>query len=160
MLAVSSTGFTTGFTTARAAIGASRMAGAVVREASRTFGLDASADEAAVAAAAAPPPPSASDDKSDDSAAAATEPVDRKAAKKALKAQRRAKREGRAPKEVGQKACERCHAAADLLVRCTYDESRAWRLVCGRCWRQVSGGVADGTPDHPHYRYGGLWKKH
>ncbi len=139
------------------------MAGAVVREASRTIGLDASADDAAVAAA--PPPPSdvapaASDDKSDDSAAAATEPVDRKAAKKALKAQRRAKREGRAPKEVGQKACERCHAAADLLVRCTYDETRAWRLVCGRCWRQVSGGVADGTPDHPHYRYGGLWKKH
>ena len=77
-----------GLTTARAVIGASRMAGAVVREASRTFGLDASAGDAAVAAAAAPPPLSngaraARDDKSDDSATAATEPIDRKAAKKA-----------------------------------------------------------------------------
>ena len=30
--------------------------------------------------------------------------------------------------------------------------------VCGRCWRDVSGGVVDGDEAHPHYRYGGLWR--
>jgi len=38
------------------------------------------------------------------------------------------------------------------------DGTRQWRMVCGRCWRNVSGGVADGDSQHPHYRYGGLWK--
>lgn len=30
--------------------------------------------------------------------------------------------------------------------------------ACGRCWREVSGGVPDGDAAHPHYRYGGLWR--
>ena len=38
------------------------------------------------------------------------------------------------------------------------DETKAWRMVCGKCWRGVSGGVVDGDKAHPHYRYGGLWK--
>lgn len=24
--------------------------------------------------------------------------------------------------------------------------------VCGRCWKDVSGGVVDGDADHPYYR--------
>lgn len=31
-------------------------------------------------------------------------------------------------------------------------------MVCGKCWKTVSGGVVDGDNDHPYYRYGGLWK--
>ena len=31
-------------------------------------------------------------------------------------------------------------------------------MVCGKCWRDVSGGVVDGDDAHPFYRYGGLWK--
>ena len=31
-------------------------------------------------------------------------------------------------------------------------------MVCGRCWKDVSGGVPDGDASHPHYQYGGLWK--
>lgn len=36
--------------------------------------------------------------------------------------------------------------------RCMTDESRAWRMVCTKCWKDVSGGVEDGDEDHPHYR--------
>lgn len=46
----------------------------------------------------------------------------------------------------------------DLLVRCTVDASKRWRMACGACWREASGGVTDGDADHPHYTYGGLWK--
>jgi hypothetical protein len=38
------------------------------------------------------------------------------------------------------------------------DSTATWRMVCGKCWHTVSGGVADGDADHPYYRYGGLWK--
>ena len=31
-------------------------------------------------------------------------------------------------------------------------------MVCGSCWKEVSGGVVDGDEQHPDYRYGGLWK--
>jgi hypothetical protein len=31
-------------------------------------------------------------------------------------------------------------------------------MVCGRCWKHVSGGKTDGDAEHPHYAYGGLWK--
>eukprot|EP00613_Pedinella_sp_CCMP2098_P004442 CAMPEP_0171627070 /NCGR_PEP_ID=MMETSP0990-20121206/20510_1 /TAXON_ID=483369 /ORGANISM="non described non described, Strain CCMP2098" /LENGTH=232 /DNA_ID=CAMNT_0012194769 /DNA_START=240 /DNA_END=938 /DNA_ORIENTATION=+ len=82
----------------------------------------------------------------------------RKAAKKAVKAERRDKREGRAGPTVGQKPCELCSLGSDLLVRCRTDASQEWRLVCGKCWGGVSGGVPDGDAKHPHYRYGGLWK--
>ena len=103
-----------------------------------------------------------SDDGSDDGADADARGGDaraqRKAARKQAKAARRAKREGRADAGVGAKPCDACAREVDLLVRCTTDASGAWRMVCGRCWRDVSGGVADGDAAHPHYRYGGLWK--
>ena len=86
---------------------------------------------------------------------------EKKAAKKAAKAARRAKREGTAPQGTGQKACqhEGCGRSVDLLVRCQTDASNGqWLLVCGKCWRSVSGGVVDGDAKHPGYRYGGLWK--
>jgi len=80
----------------------------------------------------------------------------RKAAKKRAKVERRAKREGRL--NHGQKDCDVCNKSVDLLIRCTIDESKQWKMVCGRCWKDVSGGVVDGDANHPHYRYGGLWK--
>ena len=82
----------------------------------------------------------------------------RKAAKKLAKAQRRAKREGRADNSVGQKTCDTCSSHVDLLIRCQVDESKAWKMVCGKCWKTVSGGTVDGDANHPHYKYGGLWK--
>eukprot|EP00566_Odontella_aurita_P001105 CAMPEP_0113564578 /NCGR_PEP_ID=MMETSP0015_2-20120614/21698_1 /TAXON_ID=2838 /ORGANISM="Odontella" /LENGTH=237 /DNA_ID=CAMNT_0000466677 /DNA_START=380 /DNA_END=1093 /DNA_ORIENTATION=- /assembly_acc=CAM_ASM_000160 len=82
----------------------------------------------------------------------------RKAAKKAAKAARRAQREGRGDPTAGNKPCDMCDKRVDLLIRCTYDESGVWKMVCGKCWKEASGGVVDGDADHPHYRYGGLWK--
>uniref|UniRef100_A0A0G4HJP3 Uncharacterized protein n=1 Tax=Chromera velia CCMP2878 TaxID=1169474 RepID=A0A0G4HJP3_9ALVE len=86
------------------------------------------------------------------------EKEDRKLRKKRLKEERRAKREGRAPKDVGRKSCDLCSKEVDLLIRCTVDASQQWRMACGKCWKKASGGVPDGTPDKPHYRYGGVWK--
>lgn len=82
----------------------------------------------------------------------------RKAAKKLAKLERRAKREGTADPSHGQKSCDVCHKSVSLLIRCTIDASGEWKMVCGTCWHRVSGGVVDGDSDHPHYRYGGLWK--
>ena len=82
--------------------------------------------------------------------------AERKAAKKRAKAERRAKREGRL--NCGRKECDVCCKSVDLLIRCTIDESQQWMMVCGKCWKDVSGGVVDGDADHPCYRYGGLWK--
>jgi len=79
----------------------------------------------------------------------------RKAAKKRAKAERRARRHD---PTSGQKPCNVCGRSVDLLVRCQVDASNAWKMVCGRCWHDVSGGVVDGDAQHPHYRYGGLWK--
>mgnify|MGYP003309211152 CR=1 FL=1 len=95
-------------------------------------------------------------DVSDDDAAPALSA--RKLAKKAAKAERRAKRQGTASKDSGRKSCDLCDAKVNLLVRCRTDETRAWRMVCGSCWHGVSGGVPDGDAAHPHYAYGGLWK--
>ena len=54
----------------------------------------------------------------------------RKAAKKAAKAEKRARRgDGEGAGDDGTK-----------------------------CWKVASGGVPDGDANHPHYRYGGLWK--
>lgn len=78
----------------------------------------------------------------------------RKLRKREVKAARRARREG----AVRLKPCDVCQRERDLLVRCTVDESGKWVMVCGTCWRGVSGGVVDGDAAHPHYRYGGLWK--
>ena len=89
----------------------------------------------------------------------------RKAAKKAAKAEKRAKRGGGDGIDAkggladdGRKACDGCGARVDLLIRCQTDATRAWTMRCGKCWKVASGGVPDGDADHPHYRYGGLWK--
>ncbi|KAL1526910.1 hypothetical protein AB1Y20_015601 [Prymnesium parvum] len=84
----------------------------------------------------------------------------RKAARKAAKEVRRATREGRADPTVGQKTCNMCMRSVDLLVRCKVDNTKEWKMVCGRCWNTdaVAGGVVDGSGSNPHYRYGGLWK--
>ena len=81
-----------------------------------------------------------------------------KAAKKVKKAERRAQRQGHGDPMAGQKACDMCSKSVNLLVRCTYDESLQWKMVCGTCWKDASGGVVDGDSSHPFYRYGGLWK--
>ena len=99
----------------------------------------------------------------DDSAqledAVARHKTERKAAKKAQKAERRAQREGRGDPTVGQKDCDMCSKSVDLLIRCMYTEGQTtWSMVCGKCWKIASGGVVDGDENHPHYRYGGLWK--
>merc|ERR1711871_313164 len=83
----------------------------------------------------------------------------RKMAKKKAKLERRAKREGSADRSVGTKRCDVCgEDNKNLLIRCQVDESRQWKMVCGRCWHKVSGGQVDGDVNHPFYRYGGLWK--
>jgi len=84
--------------------------------------------------------------------------AERKAMKKAKKAERRAQREGRGDPTAGQKQCDMCSKSVDMLIRCTYDESLQWKMVCGKCWNTASGGVVDGDAKHPYYRYGGLWK--
>ena len=82
-----------------------------------------------------------------------------KEAVKAMKRERRLKRTGNAPEDVGRKACDLCGKRVDLLIRCTVDETQQFKMVCGACWKGVSGGVPDGvSATHPHYRYGGLWK--
>ena len=87
---------------------------------------------------------------------------ERKARKDALKLEKLRKREKRTNGEAKQlKPCDICGHDSDLLIRCQIDASGDWKFVCGkRCWKSVSGGVTDGDADHPHYRYGGLWKAH
>lgn len=77
---------------------------------------------------------------------------------KAQKADKRARREGHVPDEYGQKQCSLCNQLKDLLIRCQIDKTEKWHMVCGKCWKKVSGGVVDGDDDHADYRYGGLWK--
>jgi len=84
--------------------------------------------------------------------------AERRARKKAVKAQRRANLEGRGDPSAGQKPCDMCSKSVNLLVRCTYTENRDWKMICGACWKVASGGIVDGDADHPYYRYGGLWK--
>lgn len=99
-----------------------------------------------------------SDDDDSSSMAKYNAKQERKAAKKLAKAKRRAQREGRGDSTVGQKNCDVCSKSVDLLIRCTIDQTQEWNMVCGSCWKKVSGGVVDGDASHPHYRYGGLWK--
>lgn len=80
----------------------------------------------------------------------------RRAGKKRKKAERRAQKMGLG--DAGQKRCTLCSNSVNLLIRCTYDVSGVWGMVCCKCWKNVSGGVVDGDVAHPHYRYGGLWK--
>lgn len=82
----------------------------------------------------------------------------KKAAKKELKAERRAKRMGSEDSIQGKKTCDICVKNVDLLIRCRVDETKKWKMVCGKCWHDVSGGQVDGDSLHPFYTYGGLWK--
>lgn len=92
----------------------------------------------------------------------ADEPSSRQARrmhKKTVKAERRAQREcAPGAADAKRKPCEDCGRLVDLLVRCTRDSSQQWCMLCGRCWKSASGGIPDGDADHPHYRYGGIWK--
>jgi hypothetical protein len=83
--------------------------------------------------------------------------------------------------EFGCKPCDVCQRMVGTLIRCQIDASKKWFMVswavergcprgctgragcepergaapaqvCGRCWRDVSGGVVDGDAAHPHYR--------
>ena len=86
----------------------------------------------------------------------------RKKATKLAKAERRARREGRPldPND-GRKKCDVCLGMKDMLIRCQIDASKDWKMVCGKCWHGVSGGIVDGNPEtHPYYKYGGLWRNH
>ena len=57
------------------------------------------------------------------------------------------------------KPCALCETPRDVLVRCRIDSTQDWHFVCTRgCWKKVSGGVADGSAEHPWYQYGGMWK--
>jgi hypothetical protein len=86
-------------------------------------------------------------------------PLDPRAARKAAKKQRKMERRAQlSDPSRGQKKCALCDKSVNLLIRCTIDETATWKMACGSCWNKVSGGVADGDADHPHYRYGGLWK--
>ena len=42
--------------------------------------------------------------------------------------------------------------AGSVLHRCQIDKSETWHMVCGKCWRTVSGGIVDGDDQHPDYR--------
>eukprot|EP00557_Chaetoceros_sp_GSL56_P007938 CAMPEP_0176489626 /NCGR_PEP_ID=MMETSP0200_2-20121128/7398_1 /TAXON_ID=947934 /ORGANISM="Chaetoceros sp., Strain GSL56" /LENGTH=240 /DNA_ID=CAMNT_0017886799 /DNA_START=259 /DNA_END=978 /DNA_ORIENTATION=- len=89
------------------------------------------------------------DNSSSSSMAGLSKNAARKAAKKLKKQQRRAQREGRGDESAGQKQCDMCGKNVDLLIRCTYEESLQWRMVCGKCWKVASGGVVDGDAAHP-----------
>ena len=78
----------------------------------------------------------------------------RKRNKQLVKEQKKARR----AKGPRLKPCDLCHVNKDLLIRCIIDDTNKWHMVCGKCWKDVSGGVVDGDSNHPHYRYGGLWK--
>eukprot|EP01063_Lacrimia_lanifica_P021292 TRINITY_DN28590_c0_g1_i1.p2 TRINITY_DN28590_c0_g1~~TRINITY_DN28590_c0_g1_i1.p2 ORF type:complete len:117 (+),score=16.66 TRINITY_DN28590_c0_g1_i1:60-410(+) len=105
--------------------------------------------------------PEGGPEESDSDAGAAPpcpEKVDRKAARRQQKAARRAERQLRGAEDAGRKPCDACRGLQDVLIRCQTDATGAWRMVCRACWVRVSGGVTDGDADHPHYRYGGLWR--
>ena len=46
--------------------------------------------------------------------------------------------------QVGSRANAWVTDIGSARVRCQVDESRAWRMVCGRCWRDAGRGQADG----------------
>ena len=88
----------------------------------------------------------------------AEERAKHKALVKAQKAERRAKLAFNGDVTSGQKECDLCKKMVNKLIRCQTDATKHWRMVCGKCWVKVSGGIPDGDKDHPHYHYGGLWK--
>ena len=84
---------------------------------------------------------------------------DKRAKKKHRKKKEKDKKRARKLNGSALKKCDLCQKEKSLLVRCMIDEKRKWHMVCGKCWKDVSGGVVDGDSQHPHYRYGGLWKQ-
>ena len=101
-------------------------------------------------------PPTCSDPgDNDDDPNDIKDPVARK---KAIRKAEKKQRQGRGDKSAGQKECDMCYKSVDMLVRCTYDSSLQWKMICGKCWNVASGGVVDGDALHPYYKYGGLWK--
>ena len=73
-------------------------------------------------------------------------------------APRKARKRSKSP-SAHRKPCDLCHAPNNVLVRCKIDTTSVWYFVCtNNCWKTVSGGVIDGSPDRPHYKYGGMWK--
>jgi len=105
-----------------------------------------------------------SDDEEDEDGAAEprvlTAKEQKRLRKQEAKAAKRSSRRGASPEAVDakRKPCDICERRVDLLVRSQCDSSRKWKMLCGRCWKDASGGVPDGDADHPYYRYGGLWK--
>lgn len=110
-----------------------------------------------------------SDDEDNNSISSSSSLNERKTAKalarkehkkaiKQMKAERKLKRSGQADPSQYRKPCDVCTKNVDLLIRCTVDETLQYKMVCGNCWKDVSGGVVDGDVKHPYYNYGGLWK--
>jgi len=114
--------------------------------------------------AVSPPPPTffAATASNDDHASPPSAPpealMEKELKRLRKKAAKEARREKRESKSLSLKPCDLCHRDRDLLIRCQIDTSSNWFMVCGKCWKDVSGGVADGDEAHPYYRYGGLWK--
>jgi hypothetical protein len=78
---------------------------------------------------------------------------------KIKKQERRLKREGNSSPDIGRKSCDICSKEVDMLIRCTIDETQQYKMICGKCWPLISGGIPDGNSiTHPYYNYGGLWK--
>lgn len=72
------------------------------------------------------------------------------ARKAARAARKRAAKEQKRNGSTGRKSCGKCSKAeCELLIRCASNEWSGWQLVCGSCWKTVSGGVADADPEHP-----------
>ena len=75
----------------------------------------------------------------------------RKARKEAIK-EAAAGRNQTAGASGGAKPCTSCARPVHLLIRCQADATKKWKMLCGKCWHEASGGVPDGDADHPHYR--------
>lgn len=70
----------------------------------------------------------------------------------------KSRKRSRSPSDYS-KPCDLCQVPNDVLVRCRIDNTSLWYFVCTKkCWKLVSGGEVDGSPDHPYYKYGGMWK--
>ncbi len=76
----------------------------------------------------------------------------------AKRARKKKSRERKGDADAAMKPCDACARKRDVLVRCRSSNASEWRMLCGKCWRDVSGGVVDGTPDNEGYAYGGMWK--
>ena len=78
--------------------------------------------------------------------------------KERKRAAKKLQREKRALNVDNRRKCDVCSRLVNMTIRCTIDETKEWKHVCGTCWHSVSGGCTDGDADHPFYVYGGLWR--